>query len=236
LDPKDPGDLTEVWEGKTLEQELSDIVPVPSEPDSPQLFDSAALDKALDFGYGLVHAWRQRVFSIRTVFLTDACIIGFKFLQPLCDANGNWLFRDQQSSRADIVLIGAHQIVQAYCTLLRGENITHTDHTRPPLSLKSEVLEKCAEKVESHQIADLHEHSMCRTWVAGIGALGKQIGRNICYPSARRISKTLLIPRRQIQSWLEEAESDKAKVTEHDLVAAFIYKVSSVTFVRFAQT
>jgi hypothetical protein len=35
------------------------------------------------------------------------------------------------------------------------------------LSLKSEVLEKCAEKVESHQIADLHEHSMCRTWVAG---------------------------------------------------------------------
>ncbi|KAJ5821602.1 hypothetical protein EN45_040680 [Penicillium chrysogenum] len=208
LDPKDPGDLTEVWEGKTLEQELSDIVSVSSEPDSPQLFDSAALDKALDFGYGMVHAWRQRVFSIRTVFLTDACIIGFKFLQPLCDANG------------------AHQIVQAYCTLLRGENITHTDHTRPPLSLKSEVLEKCAEKVESHQIADLHEHSMCRTWVAGIGALGKQIGRNICYPSARRISKTLLIPRRQIQSWLEEAESDKAKVTEHDLVAAFIYKAS----------
>ncbi|KAF3028442.1 hypothetical protein E8E15_006753 [Penicillium rubens] len=191
LDPKDPGDLTEVWEGKTLEQELSDIVSVSSEPDSPQLFDSAALDKALDFGYGMVHAWRQRVFSIRTVFLTDACIIGFKFLQPLCDANG------------------AHQIVQA-----------------PPLSLKSEVLEKCAEKVESHQIADLHEHSMCRTWVAGIGALGKQIGRNICYPSARRISKTLLIPRRQIQSWLEEAESDKAKVTEHDLVAAFIYKAS----------
>lgn len=71
---------------------------------------------------------------------------------------------------------------------------------------------------------------MRRTWVAGIGALGKQIGRNICYPSARRTSKTLLIPRKQIQSWLEEAESDKTKVTEHDLVAAFIYKVSNVTF------
>ncbi|CAG7939557.1 unnamed protein product [Penicillium nalgiovense] len=208
LDPKDPRDLTEVWEGKTLKQELSDIVAISPEPDSPQLIDSTALDKVLDFGYGILHAWRQRVFSIRTVFLTDACIIRFRFLQPLCDANG------------------AHQIVQAYCTLLRGENITHTLHARPPLSLKSEVLEKCAEKVESHQIADLHEHSMRRTWVAGIGALGKQIGRNICYPSARRTSKTLLIPRKQIQSWLEEAESDKTKVTEHDLVAAFIYKAS----------
>jgi hypothetical protein len=88
LDPKEPGDLTEVWEGKTLRQELSDIVAVSPEPDCPQLIDSAALDKALDFGYGMVHAWRQRVFSIRTVFLTDACIIGFRFLQPLCDANG----------------------------------------------------------------------------------------------------------------------------------------------------
>ncbi|CAG7977975.1 unnamed protein product [Penicillium nalgiovense] len=180
LDPKDPRDLTEVWEGKTLKQELSDIVAISPEPDSPQLIDSTALDKVLDFGYGILHAWRQRVFSIRTVFLTDACIIRFRFLQPLCDANG------------------AHQIVQAYCTLLRGENITHTLHARPPLSLKSEVLEKCAEK----------------------------IGRNTCYPSARRTSKTLLIPRKQIQSWLEEAESDKTKVTEHDLVAAFIYKAS----------
>jgi hypothetical protein len=38
-------------------------------------------------------------------------------------------------------------------------SVGNIDHTRPPLSLKSEVLEKCAEKVESHQIADLHEHS-----------------------------------------------------------------------------
>lgn len=110
--------------------------------------------------------------------------------------------------------------MQAYCSLLRGERITHTLYDRPPLSLKSEVLEKCAEKVESHQIADLHKYSMRRTWVAGIGALGKQIARNICYPSARRIGKTLFIPRGRIQSWLEEAERIKAKVTEHDLLLA----------------
>lgn len=89
LDPKDPGDLAEVWKGKILKQELSEILQVSPKPDSPQLIDSEAFDKALDFGYGVLHAWRQRVFSIRTVFLTDACIIGFKFLQPLCDANGN---------------------------------------------------------------------------------------------------------------------------------------------------
>lgn len=71
---------------------------------------------------------------------------------------------------------------------------------------------------------------MRRTWVAGIGALGKQIARNICYPSARRIGKTLYIPRGQIQDWVEEAEILKAKVTEHDLVAAFIYKVSNPVF------
>ncbi|CAI7621244.1 unnamed protein product [Penicillium glandicola] len=128
------------------------------------------------------------------------------------------------------MIIGAHQIVQAYCTLLRGESITHTLHARPslsplsPLSLKSEVLEKCAGKIGLYHIADMHKYSMRRTWVAVVRALGKQIGRNICYPSARRIGKTLLIPRAQIQSWLEEAESKKAKVTEHDLLLAFIYK------------
>lgn len=89
LEPKDPGDLAEVWEGRTLKQELSDILQFSPDPDSPQLIDSETLDKVLDFEYGILHAWKQRVFSIRTVDLIDACIIGFKFLQPLCDANGN---------------------------------------------------------------------------------------------------------------------------------------------------
>ncbi|KAJ5206813.1 hypothetical protein N7491_002553 [Penicillium cf. griseofulvum] len=208
LDPKDPGDLAEVWEGRTIEQDLSEILRVSPEPDSPQLIDSEALENVLNFGYQLGHVWKQRVFSIRTVFLNDACVIGFKFLQPLCDASG------------------AYRIVQAYCTLLRGERITHTLRARQSLSLKSEVLEKCAEMIESHQIADLHKYSTRRTWAAGLGALGKQIGRDIFYPSARRIGKSLLIPQRQIQSWLEEAESKKAHVTEHDLLLAFIYKAS----------
>ncbi|CAI7621236.1 unnamed protein product [Penicillium glandicola] len=89
LDPKDPGDLTGVWEGKVLKQELSWILHISPEPDFAQLIESEALDKVLDFGHGISHAWKQRVFSIRTVFLADACIIGFKFLQPFCDANGN---------------------------------------------------------------------------------------------------------------------------------------------------
>lgn len=135
--------------------------------------------------------------------------------------------KKKKTNGADNGIIGAHQIVQAYCSLLRGERITHTLHGRPPLSLKSEVLEKCAEKIESHQIADLHKYSMHRTWVASVGALGKQIVRNICYPSARRTGKTLFIPRGRIQSWLEEAEIVKAKVTEHDLLLAFIYQVSN---------
>jgi hypothetical protein len=129
---------------------------------------------------------------------------------------------------ADQALLGAYQIIEAYCTLLRGERITHTLHSRPSLSLKSEVLEKCAEMIESHQIADLHRESMHRTWAAGIGALGKQIGRNICYPSARRVSKTLLVPRGQILKWFEEAASQRVKVTEHDLLVAFIFKVSTL--------
>lgn len=127
------------------------------------------------------------------------------------------------------MLIGAHQIVQAYCSLLRGEKITHSLHARPLLPLKTEVIEKCVEKIECHRIADLHKYSMNRTWIAGITALGKQIGRNICYPSARRIGKTLLVPRGQIQRWIEAAESKQAKVTEHDLLLAFIYKVSDAT-------
>ncbi|KAG0153238.1 hypothetical protein PDIDSM_5088 [Penicillium digitatum] len=193
LDPKELGDLAEVWEGRTLKQELSDILQVSPEPNSPQLIDSESLDKALDFGYGILHAWKQRVFSIRTVFLLDACIIGFKFLQPLCDANG------------------AYQIIQAYCSLLRGERITHTIPGRPPLSLKPET----STKVRCVELG-----------VAGMRALGKQIGRDICYPSARRVGRTLFIPRRQILNWLDEAESFKAKVTEHDLVLAFIYSAA----------
>jgi hypothetical protein len=126
---------------------------------------------------------------------------------------------------ADNSPIGAHHIIQAYCSLLRGERITHTLHARPSLSLKSEVLEKCAEMIESHQIADLHKHTMHRTWIAGIRALGKQIGRNICYRSARRVGKTMFIPQRTIQIWLKEAEGQETKVTEHDLLVAFIFKV-----------
>jgi hypothetical protein len=102
----------------------------------------------------------------------------------------------------------------------------HTLHARPSLSLKSEVLEKCAEMIESHQIADLHLHSVHRTWSAGIGALGKQITRNIFCPSARRVGRTMLVPRGQIQGWAKEAEMQNSKVTEHDLLVAFIYKVS----------
>lgn len=41
------------------------------------------------------------------------------------------------------------------------------------------------------------------------------------------MGKTLFIPRGRIQSWLEEAEIIKAKVTEHDLLLAFIYQVSN---------
>lgn len=67
---------------------------------------------------------------------------------------------------------------------------------------------------------------MHRTWSAGIGALGKQIGRNICYPSARRFSKSLLVTQGQMLRWMREAENQGAKVTEHDLLLAFIYKVS----------
>ncbi|CAI7649321.1 unnamed protein product [Penicillium bialowiezense] len=206
LDPKDPGDLADVWKGKELPQGLGDILHLSAKADYAQLIDSEILDKALDFGYGLRQSWQQRVFSVRTIFLNDSCIIGFKFLHPLCDANG------------------AHEIIQAYCTLLRGERITHTLHARPSLSLKSEVLEKCAEMIESHQIADLHRYSMHRTWTAGFGALGKQIGRNICYPSTRRISKTLLVPQGQMSRWMKEAAKQKARVTEHDLLVALIYK------------
>ncbi|OQE39284.1 hypothetical protein PENCOP_c007G04000 [Penicillium coprophilum] len=208
LNPKDLCDLAEVWEGKTIKQKLSEILQISPEQECPQLIDSEALDQVLNFGYQFSHAWKQRVFSIRTVFLTDACIVGFKFLQPLCDTNG------------------AFRIIQAYCTLLRGGSITHTLHDRPSLSLKSGVLEKCTEMVESHQIADLHKYSMRSTWAAGIGALLKQIGRDLCYPSARRISKSLLIPRGKIQSWLEEARSKHVKVTEYDLLLAYIYKAS----------
>ncbi|KAJ6080305.1 hypothetical protein N7467_010058 [Penicillium canescens] len=208
LEPKDPGDLTDVWEGREMHQDLDEILYVSPEPDFPQMIDTEALDKALDFGYGILQAWKQRVFSIRTVFLNDACIIGFKFLHSLCDANG------------------AYGIIQAYCTLLRGERIMHTLHARPSLSLKSEVLEKCAEMIESHQIADLHLHSVHRTWSAGIGALAKQITRNIFYPSARRVGRTMLVPRGQIQGWAKEAEIQNSKVTDHDLLVAFIYKAS----------
>ncbi|KAJ5455416.1 hypothetical protein N7475_010537 [Penicillium sp. IBT 31633x] len=219
LNPKDPGDLTDVWKGRIFKQDLSEIIDFSIDPDSPQLVDAEGLDKALDFGYGITHAWKQRVFSIRTIFLTDACIIGFKFLQPLCDANG------------------AHHIIEAYCSLLRGERVTHTLHPRPSLSLKSEVLEKCAKMIESHHIADLHKHTMHHTWAAGIRALGKQIARNICTPSARRVSKTMFIPQREIQSWLNEAKIQNAEVTEHDLLAAFIFKVRNTTFdqVSFVQ-
>lgn len=89
LDPKDPGDLADVWKGKELPQNLGDILYLSSKADFSQLIDSEVLDRALNFGYGFGHAWKQRVFTIRTLFLKDSCIIGFRFLHPLCDANGN---------------------------------------------------------------------------------------------------------------------------------------------------
>lgn len=67
---------------------------------------------------------------------------------------------------------------------------------------------------------------MHRTWTAGIAAFGKKIRRDLCYSSARRVSKTLLIPQAQMLMWLREAESQQVDVTEHDLLVAFIYKVS----------
>jgi hypothetical protein len=84
--------------------------------------------------------------------------------------------------------------------------------------------------IESHQIADLHLHSVHRTWSAGIRALGKQITRSICSPSARRVGRTMLVPRGQIQQWAKEAEMQNAKVTDHDLLVAFIYKVSILPY------
>jgi hypothetical protein len=36
----------------------------------------------------------------------------------------------------------------------------------------------------------------------------------------------MLVPRGQIQGWAKEAEMQNSKVTEHDLLVAFIYKVS----------
>ena len=69
---------------------------------------------------------------------------------------------------------------------------------------------------------------MHRTWAAGIGALGKQMWRKICYPSTRRVSKTMLVPRGQILRWLKEAEDQQVKVSEHDLLVAFIFKVSTL--------
>jgi hypothetical protein len=36
----------------------------------------------------------------------------------------------------------------------------------------------------------------------------------------------MLVPRGQIQGWAKEAEMQNSKVTDHDLLVAFIYKVS----------
>jgi hypothetical protein len=36
----------------------------------------------------------------------------------------------------------------------------------------------------------------------------------------------MLVPRGQIQRWAKEAEMQDAKVTDHDLLVAFIYQVS----------
>jgi hypothetical protein len=40
----------------------------------------------------------------------------------------------------------------------------------------------------------------------------------------------MLVPRGQIQRWAKEAEMQNAKVTDHDLLVAFIYKVSILPY------
>ncbi|KAJ5084731.1 hypothetical protein NUU61_009310 [Penicillium alfredii] len=208
IEPKMPEDLSDIWQGRELDRNLGDIIDVPLQGDSPRIFDSEALQKSVHFAFGFVESIKQRVLTIRTVFLRDSCVIGFRFLHPLCDARG------------------AHRIVQAYLTLLRGDRLTHTIHSRPSLMLKPEVLKKCVAMTTPREVATSHHEVSQRTWPGFLQGFGKQLVRNICHRSSRRVSKTLLVPADQMQRWIRDAEDKGIKVTEHDLLVAFIYQAS----------
>lgn len=80
--------LSGIWKGRRVNKYLEDVIPVPKNKARAHIVDVQSLEGLMDFDFGWFGSLCQRVFSVRTVFLQDACIVGFKIQHPLCDASG----------------------------------------------------------------------------------------------------------------------------------------------------
>lgn len=119
------------------------------------------------------------------------------------------------------------RVAQAFCSIMEGEPPPQPSDFRPPISLKDEVHEKASEISiwdKGKQIARLHGEIFVSGWFAGLARISKQRLRNLFNPSSRRVNQTIHISQAQIDKWMIEVRSRRAKVTVHDLVLAFIHQ------------
>lgn len=119
-------------------------------------------------------------------------------------------------------------IVRAYMSLLNGRDIKSMEFSRPSLQWKQSLIENSAQGsafAGKHEIATLHYDILAKGWPAFFNAAVRQKARNIFHPSRRRTSKTLFMPRKHIDHWMKKADNDGIRITEHDLLLAFIYNV-----------
>ncbi|KAJ5399635.1 hypothetical protein N7465_010124 [Penicillium sp. CMV-2018d] len=204
---KDPARY--VWKGKTSDQRIDEMAELPQQGEDVQLLDPTSLERLVDFGYGFGWHLRQDILAIRTVVLRDACVVGFKLQHSFGDANAMM------------------KLAKAYCALVDGTVVGPASFVRPPLKVKSGVRlegERQGEATSVHPISKLHAESSATDWASFLKSSWRQKARVFMNSSSRRIPKTLFIPRRQINKWINETQGHNARVTEHDLILSFLYR------------
>ncbi|OJJ97906.1 hypothetical protein ASPACDRAFT_45206 [Aspergillus aculeatus ATCC 16872] len=212
--------IEDIWHEKEVNKCLREILPTvnlrPEEsPSTARLHETEELQGLLQQHKG---AFRQHVLSIHAVFLQDACVLRFTVQHPLCDATG------------------VYHIVKAYLSILGGTAPPPEQRKSPlrePLTLKPDLINPAStttttttnEPEQDQIIKQYTQHNRASWALLGAVCLRQQFWAR-CRPSSRRVRRTLFIPQDHIDHWMSQAQRQTVKVTEHDLLMAFIYQAA----------
>ncbi|KAL4804163.1 hypothetical protein BDV18DRAFT_36177 [Aspergillus unguis] len=201
------GKLPNVWAGKHIDKSIQDAI----DPSNPGISGDGIkqLDRYFNFANGFRQAFSGQVLFIRSLHFQDATVIRFIIEHCLCDA------------------AGGYEIARAYCNILNGNDVPHISFTRPPMQLRDEIVQKASEKKDTYIRSALVEQTrdiFSWSWRAMIKKGVKMTTRDILHQELKRVDDTIYIPRERIEQWKEAAKRQKVDVTEHDLLASFIYQ------------
>ncbi|OQD76857.1 hypothetical protein PENDEC_c003G00725 [Penicillium decumbens] len=208
--------LSKFWQGTELDLHVDDVVKISSINDAVKKVELSHVKNFLDSKFNIIKLLRQCVVTIQTVVLLNGSILRFKVQGPFGDANA---------------MLG---IAKAYCSILDGYQPTKVSSFRPPLKLKDPLIEKAFEQsryVNDSPIARLHAETFSMGWSAflrrALGSIRQKL-QDKARHNLRRVNMTLRIPQAAINTWADEAEKRGIRVTEHDLVLAFLYQQASI--------